>query len=126
MISLGIGLLIGIALLGSLFAVLLFLFQEEHPILRLLFIGGILICGFFIPTAVYQLTTACDNVVSNTTISNNVTSYQYTQFCATTANTSTDTFYSIAWGMFRLILVYWIIHVIIMLATPVWEKLKKW
>lgn len=123
----GIGLLIAIAILICLFGFLLFLFQEKNHVLRLLFIMAILVSGFFIPTAVYQLRTNCDSVVANATaINSSVNSYEYKQFCYTTTSTAPDTFYTIAWSIYQIIIFYFIIHVIVLLATPVWERLKRW
>lgn len=123
----GIGILIAVMISIGLFTILLLLFKENNPLLRLIFVAGILVSGFFIPTGVYQLRTECETVVANSTKLSNVTiSYEYESFCYTTTSTAPETFYTVMWSLYQLMIVYVIIYVIVLMFTPVWERLKRW
>jgi hypothetical protein len=122
----GIGLLLAIALMMIFFSLLLYLFQEQNPLLRLLFIMAILVSGFFVPTAVYKLRTTCETVVNTSTLVVGVTTNTYMQECFTTDDTAADTFYTIFWSIYQILILYFICKVAYMMFQPLWERMKRW
>ena len=124
--NIGIGIMFALALLLALFAYLYYYYKEKHPILKLVFVLAVLVTAFFIPSAVYELRTDCQIVINTTTTSGNTTSNTYMQQCFTAQNNSTNTFYQVIWSVYQIFILYFIIKVLIMVFTPVWERIKRW
>lgn len=125
--SAGIGQLVAIAIMMALFGLLLYFFEERRPLLKYLFIMGILVSAFFVPSAVYNLSTTCNTVINTTTVVNNVTSYTYISQCTTDTQTGTaDTFYKVMWSIYQLIILYFILRMFYELVHPLWERLRRW
>lgn len=122
----GTGLLLAVALSILFFSLLLWLFKENHPLLRLVFIMGVMVSGFFIPTGVYQLQQNCNVVVANSTTAGSTISYEYTSFCYTTTTTAPNTFYIVMWTLYQIFIIYLIVYVLILMFKPVVERVKRW
>ena len=106
----------GAAYLGAIFLgigvfmTLLVIFQERHFMLKYLFIMGILVSGFFIPSAVYEMPNHCLYVLNtSTTINATATGYSYAQQCFTTTSNFPDTFYKVYWWTYMIMILYFII-----------------
>lgn len=124
--NLGIGLLFAVAIMIGFFTLLMVLFEERNPLLKYLFLMGILVSAFFVPTGVYHLRDYCEIMVANTTVSGNFTGYEYRQECfTTTANDGADTFYSVMWSLYQIMILYFIIRVFVLMFSPLWEKMKR-
>lgn len=104
----GASYLLGLALIMAVFLILMYLFQERHWLLKYLFIMGILLAGWMVPTAMYDIRSHCETVVANSTVLDaSTSSYEYKQVCFTTTSTTPDTFYKIyAWVYFFMILYF--------------------
>lgn len=79
--------LAGIGSTAIIFAFIIYQIREEHQLFKYIMIFGLIVLSMFIPTIMFNATINCENVVANSTLTNNNLSvtYQYTQVC----NTST-------------------------------------
>lgn len=107
---------VGIAAL-LLYLISIQLDENEHGILKLFLMIGILSMLLILPKFLGEATTNCDVVIANTTISNNITVYEYKDFCFEQSTTSISTFMKIIFWIFRGVILYIIVYLF-------WQAIK--
>jgi hypothetical protein len=103
-------LIAGLGVVGLLLIMLFFKLGErednKHFLLQLIFLGFIVFVMILIGKTTIDYNDNCSWLVTNSTTSGSLTSYQYSYQCSTNNNNTASSFYDVTVWIFRIVIIY--------------------
>lgn len=114
---------IGIASM-LLFLVMRSLKDNEHDLLKFFLMMSILSLMLLLPKVFGDAQNVCVPVIANETVTGNLTEYAHTTFCYTDSTSTTNTFMTIIFWVYRGLIAYVIVWLFMVSLRALWEMRK--
>lgn len=121
---------VGLIIAGGIFSFLLLMLaqtiEKEHKLLKIVIYGFAVICLVLVAKGSVEDANPCDLIVTNQTVSGNVTTFEYGTHCyAATNNSNSTTLYRLSLGFLSIFMLYIMVFYLIVAVRKVIEVFRK-
>lgn len=119
-----IAFILGIGILSFLLLQISTLLDKEHKGFQFVLIAFVFFNMLLIPKVIIDDQYTCENMLSNSTVTENTTTYEYTEICTTTPNKTAEWFFKLDVLLFTLFLMYCFLYLFYKVGGSNWLKSK--
>ena len=114
----------GIGIMSFILLYIAKLLNEEHKSFQFILIAFVFLNILLIPKVIIDTQNSCENVLSNSTVIENVTTFEYIEICQDNPHTTTDWFFKLGMLLFTLFLMYCFYYIFYKIGGTNWLKMK--
>lgn len=100
------------------------LLNTEHKGFQFVLIAFVFFNLLLIPKVIIDDQYSCENVISNSTVIANTTTYEYSEICSDNPNKTADWFFKLDMLLFSLFLLYCFLYIFYKVGGTNWLKMK--
>lgn len=114
----------GIGIISFILLYIAKLLHKEHKSFQFILIAFVFLNILLIPKAIIDTQNTCENVLSNSTLIENVTTFEYAEICQENTNSTADWFFKLGMLLFTLFLMYCFYYIFYKVGGANWLKMK--